>query len=495
VTGVATPTPRPVGGGGNPAQSWKCLKSEPYTGSISADGSNTDHQLSVSGFNFPNNKNIYIVGCALLNGSFQCTTGDDSLDSLLHIHRAPEHEFAVAGGPIVITTDNSVAAIVRSHTETSTIHTFFGVYSLGPDGNQNDQSGNSLQLGTFDAQSKNVSYKCTGVRWDPYGRVFDNDSLEPIPGINVELLSASTNKLVSLPGLTNPVFTNKGGEFNFLVEPGTYLLATTDLKNYTMLGASQVNPDAKKAYLNIYTPGEKIIEKAGRPEHRDIALDPGSDTPYQSKPESLEFTALPVPGTTQTRLVGQVTHPLTIVSFQQNDKEIARTVADNFGYYEVLVENSAIQPGVQIVPAFKKVPLTTIKPPENQSIFQKITAFVQSFFKRTSAAPEPAQGAAIDLIPHYIEGYIYTSLGQQINKAKVEVISKMSNESVYETQTDQQGLIKVPPEYIPIFPFYLRVTPDGSTTSFALTTTQFMEQNQTYLKEHNINLMTGENGK
>jgi len=484
VENFTTPTPKPKTPG-QPAQSWKCLKAEPYSGDVLPDGANSDHRLKLTDGNFPNRTAIYIVGCALLNNNFYCTTGDSALDSRLQIRKSPEHVFAVSGNPEKRTTDNKLPEIiVRSKTETSAIHSFYAVYMTNPSGDPNNQAGSTLQFSTPENTSTSSSVKCLAVRWDPFGRVFDNESLEPIPGVKIQLQDEKKEQ-VKLPGLINPDTTDRGGTFTFLVEPGTYFLNLIN-SPYKMIAKKDIHPDATKAYFDIYSPGEAIVEKAGKPEHRDVAVDTGIRGPIYNSPSSLDFTAIPVPGTLQTKLLGQVSHPLTLVYFKQNNKEIASTVADKYGFYEVQVENKRITPGEKIVPYFKKVNLVSkASTKKNENILEKVLGYVKAAFnKSTSAAPEPAIGASVDVILPYINGIMYDQ-NTPLRNAKVEVKMSMSDQTSFETTTDEKGYMEILPQYLPPFSYYLLV--NGTVK---ITPAEFMNSNTVYLQQNDINLMT-----
>jgi hypothetical protein len=255
-----------------------------------------------------------------------------------------------------------------------------------------------------------------------------------------------------------------------------------------MLAKSQVHPQASKAYYDIYSPGEVINEKAGTPEHRDIAVDTGIKGPIHTNPVSIDFAALPVPGVNETKLIGQVSHPLTLVSFRQNDREIAKTIADTYGFYEVQISNKTLTPGVKIIPYFKKVNLATQvnnKAPK-KNFFESMISYVKAIFeKKTSAAPEAAVGASIDSIPRYLEGYVYDTNNNPLANKNVEVKLVMSDKTVTEFTTDNRGFIQITPSYLPIFPYYLLV--DGKVK---ISTDQFIQANETYLNTNQINVLT-----
>jgi len=481
---VALPTYRP--GQTNPlnqsrpAQTWRCLKSDYYVGPIRPNGM-SDHRLKLTGEKFPTKTDIYIVGCVASAGGTKCTSGDDDLDKTLQLGKDQEHIFYVDSPNPMVTTDynGKVEKVVYSHSQTSTVHAFYAILLNEPV--VDERSGGTIQYKSF--KFKEDLTKCTAVRWDPYGRVFDSQSLEPIPNLKVTILDLN-KKPVNLPGLINPDTTKASGVFNFLVEPGSYYLEVEPDKNHRFLKNPNLDPGYIKAYSNIYRPDDLIVEEKGQPEHRDIPLDPGENEPYRSSPSSVNFAVLPIAGANQTKIVGQVSHPLTIVSLRQNNKEIAKTWADKMGFYEVLIDNEKIVQGVKIVPVFTKVNLAENQPvsKQKQIVFVKIFDYLLSLFKKKTTASTTAFGVPINPIPRYLEGYLEPL-------ALVNVRLTMSDKIYWQTKTDEKGFLVVLPQNLPPLDYYLEIIPQNASP-FTLTTSEFIEKNKYYLQTNEINLLT-----
>lgn len=459
-----------------PAQAWYCLKSEYYNGSITPGGKN-NHRLTLTGEGFPPGARVYIIGCIATTGNInKCTTGQNNLDQLLLIEKSAGHEFIVDGAnPITVGEDGRINKIVYSHSQESTIHSFYGVFLLGT-GRGDDAS--SLQYATF-ASRQDVT-RCTAVRWDPYGRVFDSQSLEPLPNVNI-LLTDEKKQKVNLPGLINPQKTNEAGIFNFMVEEGSYYLNPTPPKGYQFTNNPKINPNYYLAYSNIYKPNDLIIEEGGKPEHRDIPLDPGNNPPFETEVKSITFAVLPVKNGRQTKIVGQVSHPLTIISLKQKNKEIAKTTADKMGYYEIIIENKDITPGQPIVPYFTKFSLVKNNAQtENKNFFQRILSSFLAIFQKRTKASNLTLGLPIDPLPYFLEGYLEPN-------SIINIRLSSNNEVYYQTRTDQNGYLSIKPENLPNFNYYLEIISNNHPPTI-LSISDFINRNKKYLEEKGINL-------
>ena len=137
------------------------------------------------------------------------------------------------------------------------------------------------QQGTFTFEDT----KCVSIEWDPYGRVFDSQSLEPIPGVQVGLFD-NLNPQQLTQTTNNPQIIQQDGTFNFLSKAGTYYLNVLQMPSgYSFVANPRLNANYGKAYSqrngspSIYKPGQPIVETAGNPQHRDIPLDPGNSSP------------------------------------------------------------------------------------------------------------------------------------------------------------------------------------------------------------------------
>jgi len=422
------------------------------------------HILKLTATNLQTADYYYVVGCAQKeNGAYGCTTGNDTYDSVLGLSsKRSDHTFVVKDGAKRNITGGDLTVYVLSHTTEDVNHSFFFVGITETD--DTEETNTSQQQATFDLDT--AAENCISVRWDPYGRIFDSQSLEPLPNKQIKILD-SGKKSVSLVGLENPYTTLADGAFYFLVEPGTYYLEPTVTGNYTFSADPNLNANYTKAYSEIYKPGEAIVEKAGVMEHRDVPLDPGTNTPYRADPISMLYGAL-LMGTT-IKVEGRVSHPLTVVAAYQNQKEILRVTADKYGDYNLFLPTAKLSAGQTVEIYLIKNNLVT-----GQLATQKKLAY--SF---------------IPMLP-YIEGNAYDKNGQTAALATVNVKLQSSDSVYYQTTSDKNGYFTISPKNLPIFNYYLEVVPAGlgSTDKVVYSVSGFIEKNKEYLEKNKINLMT-----
>lgn len=478
---VPTTAPRQSGALGSAlSMTWKCLKAEKTARSNYGE-------TKLTGEGLPTGADIYIVGC-VQGETFYCTTGNDNLDSMLRISKGASGYVFVAknGNPIKLTSEN-LSTLVESRTPTVMTHVFYAVYA--GDYNNYPGEGGTIQYKRFDMEQDYT--KCVAIRWDPYGRVFDSQSLEPIPGINIHI-SDKNRKNINIPGVINPLTTNPAGFFNFYVEPGEYYLEPESVEGYAFSASPNINPNYNKIYSNLYKPNEPIFEVAGSAQHRDIALDPGFNQPLRNSPKEISFNILPGRGTTQTKVIGEVSHPLTRVELYQETNKIGETIADKFGYYEVLIDNEKIKQEMPIIPKLTKIDLySSTKSASNKNLVTRIMNYLVGFFKPRSTKADPPKsvtGSSLISTPHYLEGYVYDKNKQIMSGAMVDVIVKMSDQPHYQTITDENGLLIIGPNNLPIFEYYLKITPQNGQT-YTMTTYEFINKNKDYLDSNQINLI------
>ncbi|GIW64422.1 MAG: hypothetical protein KatS3mg092_0355 [Patescibacteria group bacterium] len=362
------------------------------------------------------------------------------------------------------------------------------------------------QLGTFGLGEAYSSSNCVGLKWDPYGRVFDIFTLEPIKDAEVTLFvqrkdgnfSPLTPSDVIGGNIINPQITSEEGEFNFVVPDGIYRLVVKH-KNYSfpVENLVKINSNYKKIYSDIY-PGEtgiNIIQK-GSIQHRDIPLEPKT-TSISYDVKLIEYFYDLDKSTSTVYVKGRVSHPFTEIkaySLKIDDKTnefiryklLTKTPirADKKGNFNFKIDQINFEPleffgDITI----EKVNLT------NPNLTKKIKDFfsdiIFSFMFKVNAQNKTATSFRFEPIPNYLEGYAYDSQGKIIPNAKVEVILNFSNSPFYQTQADDKGYFKIYSDFLPWMPYRLRFT-NSSGESIKVTTSRFISTNKKTIDEKKI---------
>lgn len=355
----------------------------------------------------------------------------------------------------------------------------------------------ALKLATFIGESspgipEGALANCTTISWDPYGRIIDSYTLEPIRDVLVSLKNSNANNVLELtknpndPTFRNPFTTNSQGGFNFAVIPGTYYLypehpdfifpitdqtihnqALANLRLFDPLGEYvTVNKANSKVYLN---PQEAIIEVAGASQRRDIIMQPKNQN-YQGSPIELISVSNTRQGIQQL-VKGIVSHPKAMIYAMINNQVVGQTEADYEGNFTLLLNEELIPANAQkyeIIP--EKVPLVKTASP---------TAIL---------AQEEVEKQLFSLIPAVLSGFIFNQDYQILPNTKVEsVLEGLTNLAYATVYTNNQGFIAIPYQNLPPSSFLLKVYP-ANQTPFLLTISQFLKLNTVYIEESGINL-------
>lgn len=445
----------------------------------------------------PSGIDVYIVECISVPGGSQvCTSGETEVDEYLfgknngiaeklnkigYLKTDPKPPFQ----PTKSDTEGKVGPIYwRSRTRPSVSHLFLGITIL-PD--EISTPGNrSLQLGTWFPANANTA--CASLRWDPYGRVFDSLSLEPIADIEVWLQTKDGPEAsptpVNLPMVINPQKTGPDGIFQFPVPDGTYYLEPILTNHFFPLpnNLEGLHPNYSLAYFDIYT-GDKIVQK-GKMEHRDIAVAP-KGTPYRAEATIIDSLVVLNKLVAQYRISGGVSHPLSQVEVYNGKTKLSEVKTSKFGKFEITLDSMTIDPSQELTLKVIKTDLTALEETKSNktSFWKKVKMALVRLLRPANAQTEVVK---VPVILNYLEGYAYGSSGKPEPKATVGIYLTFSQNPFYLTTADEKGYFKIASQHLPSLPYNLKVT-SAAGISTTLSPTQFSLLNKKYLAENQVN--------
>jgi len=320
---------------------------------------------------------------------------------------------------------------------------------------------------------------CESIFWDPYGRVFDGVSLEPLnTGEAKVTLLNKDNSIVNIP--VNNVSIDRLGKYNILIkDDGEYKLSASPLTSHQFINFIP-DPKYKDLYETIFMPGDSaFFESAKDPKRVDIALKPIS-TPYLRQIDVVQndYKQVWVNGKKYIRVELRVTHPRSLVKLIVNDiivkdngeGKALPAEADKSGYWKILVRDYKVlsQKGFRVEVSKNPKYYPNAGQPGNKTIIN------------------------FDPILPYVEGYAYDDSGKIIPNAKVQIKLKMNDSVFYETKTDATGYFAIQSTSLPPLDYYFVFIDMAKNSSIRKTTAEFVADNTTYLETEKIDLLKGE---
>ena len=301
---------------------------------------------------------------------------------------------------------------------------------------------------------------CTGITWDPYGRVFDATSLEPMTNIEVTMIDNKTKKPAIQQFEDNFSITNLSGVFNILVEKeGEYLLDVLTPTTHLFTNSPILNPNYSLIYSDIYYPNKVYVEKQGLATHHDIPLMPKSSPYYQSEIGIIPDSLSQIDMGKFVSYGGRTTFPKTLVCLigEFSKKQAGDCAnADKIGKFSLNIDEIVIPQSERLIIQLKKVDLTnSIFPPIGKAIYP-----IDNNGKNYGYEP----------ILNYVKGKTNPN-------TKVVVKSIIDDKLFYETLSDDSGLFEISANNLPIFEYYLELT-DSNNKVLKLTTSEFAQKNQ-----------------
>jgi len=458
----------------------------------------------------------YIVECFSVDGATMCTTGTPENDATVfsenrvaQLNSSVQYRYdgmygvdgkTVVTNPVRSTVSGEIGPFEwQSMTPGNLPRKFLAVNFFSGENAQPGSAGGQQQ-GTLEFEVAKAD--CVSFSWDPYGRVFDAKTLEPVKGATVQLMLQrasgeytvfNASELKGFGTFKNPQVTRSEGAFNFVVPDGTYKLAVS-APGYKFPGAlSSLAAGYEDVYSDIYPAqtGEAIVQK-GQIQHRDIPLEVAAGSVSQNNPvELLEYFITLDKGRSVYVVEGRVSHPLTKVQVWTDKEGVASSGKENFrvaatanadagGKFKVMVDQNSLDEG-EYVSEIELIKKTLASP--QAGLVERIMSYIIPDVNAQSSTVQ------VDLppIPNYIEGIAYDASNNPMAGATVEVFMERSKKAFYTTTADELGYFRVSSENLPFMPYTLRYTSTAGV-SVSVPTKTFLSQNDAYLKDNNVNV-------
>lgn len=348
-------------------------------------------------------------------------------------------------------------------------------------GGETSQKLSTLNFGQTQVQiSEGNPQMCSIILWDPYGRVFDSQSLEPLGEDDaVVTLLDKNDKRVGVP--TNDDSLDIFGLYNILVfKDDSYKLKVAPKTNHSF-EPLEVNPLFSDLYEFIYKAGDPpFFESVKNPKRVDVPLKNLSDESFRRSIEIGKMSQKDLRNGTQ--IIVKVTHPLSLVKVLSNGKQLIEdgygnkipTMTDKSGVWQAVIKKSLLsQYGYSLEvaknPKYFKTGIT-IDSSTGKEILSKITA-------------------DFNPILTYIEGYAYDKNQKKLPNAKVNVVVKMNKSVYYSTITDESGFFTIYSRDLPFLDYYLEFVDQASGKKITQSTYKFVKNNKAFLESEGLNLM------
>ncbi len=379
----------------------------------------------------------------------------------------------------------------------STPHVFYAVQQVGT--TELDANSVALKLKNFNIKV-GVETHCVTISWtetkrifDPYGRVFDAISLEPITDAQVVIYDSQKRQIPNRPGVVNPQIVNKAAWFVYLVPDGTYYLSASRSSLSFPVDAATIARlnGAQAIYSDLYA-GEPIVQSGGIIQHRDIPLMPADPLrPTNTRPEfaSTRITRYQVLKKVYHLIFGQVSHPFSFVSARFSGRELAKVQSDKFGNFELRLVNDELDVQQPVELIAEKVSLTSLRTTSIKAPWWNIFSFIPSVRAQntnTTSYPEKVYP-----LPNFIQGKITLPAGKIPPGTKVELfIPGMMNDRVATTTTVRDdGTISVDSRSVPPLQFEMRVVDAKGNELKSYSPHAFVAENKSYLVQKKVNLL------
>ncbi|MBP7966758.1 hypothetical protein KAZ66_00650 [Candidatus Woesebacteria bacterium] len=342
--------------------------------------------------------------------------------------------------------------------------------------------------------------------WDPRGRVFDAETLEPITQGNVVLKQKNELNVFDAgyankqnPLILNPFQLENSGEYIFYVVNGEYTLEPR-IPSYRHMTSSELNSlssNAKKIYVNqlYFSDSLPIVEK-GSIEFRDVPVMSVNGTHIEA-PIKVYSEKREVSDTGDLLYSGQVSYPyaqlITEFCSEVNSKEVCHDKnifsylnggPDNQGYFSISLKQQNMQAGEYIIRSFKKVDLRALPLAQKMRMVMHL-AWTAILPKGVEAAEANPNRAAIEVIPLVLVGYLEDEHGAILANTEVEIHTVRVPTAIYATKTDSRGLLAISSEHLPREAYTIVAKKNGVETT--IKTSTFLSNNKEFYEQHKLN--------
>ncbi len=383
----------------------------------------------------------------------------------------------------------------------------------------------------------NTQSICGPVAYDPYGKVFNSTSLNPIEGVNVWIFAPKVG-LDGLPvmdgaypvyskyidtdvAFQNPWKTTPYGDFTFRLPPGTYkLLANTGSNDALDSLEFSTNPTA--GYPGNIS-GSTIVDANFTDSSVLISRDGKTETFYSNVYESNAADLAPnivqanvaihknvaVTGIDKTSYIvyhdknvtqagfvivtGRASMPYSeVATFTREGRKIKSVIAGLDGAFSISMDPTKdygpgeeyYQPGAY-QPIYTRV--LAYLPNEVADALLKAINWVSSKIIRPAYAQQMAPPSPQRL--GHVEGYAYGTSGVTLPGAEVSVMDTVRFTVVFKTVADDTGYFVIPSDRLPPSDFSLMYKPVGSGVVQVANQAEFLAKNKSYLESEQISLV------
>jgi len=301
---------------------------------------------------------------------------------------------------------------------------------------------------------------------DPFGRIFDAQTLEPVPNIKIVLtkqrLNGSFTKVnpydpqdVTGGAIINPYTTKNDGMYYFVIPDGTYQIDMSPENNPVVVvatNAASLNPNYNKIYYDIYPllTGKNIIQK-GEIQHRDIPVILPQNVRYLPELESYFHSINKKTGVVD--ISGSISIPLSQIRIYA----VGLDPKTKQGVKGRIIASATAEPNSHFALSFSTSSLI------NGETYGEIEIEKTDIANASLKLTGEIKKTQLNPILNYIEGYAKDAKGKTIPFAKVGIYQPLGKKPYFETTADDRGYYGISSEHLPPSNYSLKyTTPEGS---------------------------------